>query len=87
MAGFIRLNFLTQLKIEFLLPFTGCRKVLGKMPGSVERSISTTFLFSPPLFPLLDIPFSLETYNPSFYDDALESGRMKTINIKPWIAH
>ena len=29
-----RLSFITQFKIEFLLPFTGCRKVLGKMPGS-----------------------------------------------------
>ena len=28
-----RLNFMTQFKIEFLLPFTGCRKVLEKMPG------------------------------------------------------
>ena len=29
-----RLSFITQFKIEFLLPFTGCRKVLGKMPES-----------------------------------------------------
>ena len=28
-----RLSFITQFKIEFLLPFTGCRKVLGKMPA------------------------------------------------------
>ena len=27
-----RLSFITQFKIEFLLPFTGYRKVLGKMP-------------------------------------------------------
>ena len=27
-----RLSFITQLRIEFLLPFTSCRKVLGKMP-------------------------------------------------------
>ena len=27
-----RLNFITLFKIEFLLPFTGCKKVLGKMP-------------------------------------------------------
>ena len=27
-----RLSSITQFKIEFLLPFTGCRKVLGKMP-------------------------------------------------------
>ena len=29
-----KLSFITQLKIEFLLPFTGCRKVHGKMPAS-----------------------------------------------------
>ena len=29
---FMRLSFITQFKIEFLLPFTDCRKVLGKMP-------------------------------------------------------
>ena len=27
-----RLSFITQFKIDFLLPFSGCRKVLGKMP-------------------------------------------------------
>ena len=27
-----RLSFITQFKLEFLLPFTSCRKVLGKMP-------------------------------------------------------
>ena len=27
----MRLSFKTQFKIEFLLPFTGSRKVLGKM--------------------------------------------------------
>ena len=27
-----RLSFITQFKIEFLLLFNGCRKVLGKMP-------------------------------------------------------
>ena len=27
-----RLNFITQFKIEFLLSFSGCRKVLGKIP-------------------------------------------------------
>ena len=29
---FMRLSFITQFKIEFLLLFTGCRKVLGKIP-------------------------------------------------------
>ena len=32
MGSFMRLSFITPLKIEFLLLFTGCRKVLGKMP-------------------------------------------------------
>ena len=27
-----KLSFITQFEIEFLLLFTGCRKVLGKMP-------------------------------------------------------
>ena len=27
-----RLSFIIAFKIEFLLPFNGCRKVLGKMP-------------------------------------------------------
>ena len=28
-----RLSFITQFKIEFLPPFTGCGKVLGKIPA------------------------------------------------------
>ena len=28
-----RLSFITQFKTEFLLPFTGCRKLIGKMPA------------------------------------------------------
>ena len=32
--GFYGIEFITQVKIEFLQPFTGCRKVLGKMPDS-----------------------------------------------------
>ena len=31
-----RLIFITQSKIEFLLPFIGCRKVLGKMSDRVK---------------------------------------------------
>ena len=34
MVGSLILSFLTEVKIEFLLPFTGCRKVLAKMPVS-----------------------------------------------------
>ena len=34
METFMRLSFLTQFKIEFLKLFTGCRKVLWKMPDS-----------------------------------------------------
>ena len=29
-----RLSFVAQFKIKFLLPSTGCRKVLGKMPDN-----------------------------------------------------
>ena len=29
----MRFRFITQIKIEILLPFTGCSKVLEKMPG------------------------------------------------------
>ena len=32
-----RLSFITQFKIEFLLLFTGCRKVLGKMPELIYQ--------------------------------------------------
>ena len=32
------LSFITQFKIEFLLPFTGCRKVLGKMPERIKKN-------------------------------------------------
>ena len=31
-----RLSFITQFKVEFLLPFTGCRKVLGKMSVHIK---------------------------------------------------
>ena len=30
-----RSSFITLFKIEFLLPFTSCRKGLGKMPGGI----------------------------------------------------
>ena len=30
-----RLSFITQFKIEFLLPFTGWREVVRKMPGQL----------------------------------------------------
>ena len=33
-----RLSFITRFKIEFLLPFAGHRKVLGKMPVSINNS-------------------------------------------------
>ena len=32
-----RLSFITQFKIEFLVPFTGCRKVLRKMPTDEQN--------------------------------------------------
>ena len=34
-----RLSYITHFKIEFLLPFTGCREVLGKMPGLVFQYV------------------------------------------------
>ena len=34
----MRLRFITQFKIEFLLPLSGCRKVLGKMPAGPIQS-------------------------------------------------
>ena len=37
-----RLRFITQFKSEFLLLFTSCRKVLGKMPGYSIFSIEST---------------------------------------------
>ena len=33
-----RSSFITQFKIEFLLPFTGCEKGLGKMPAIPKGS-------------------------------------------------
>ena len=33
-----KLNFITQFKIDFLLPFTAFRKVLGKMPDKVGEA-------------------------------------------------
>ena len=36
-----RLNFITQLTIDFLQSFIGCRKVLGKMPESKLRPADT----------------------------------------------
>ena len=35
-----RLSFLTQFKIEFLLSFTGRRKVLGKMPVVISINVT-----------------------------------------------
>ena len=34
-----RLGFIAQFKIEFLLLFTGCRKVLGKMPDPKVKTL------------------------------------------------
>ena len=33
-----RLSFITQFKVQFLVPFTGYKKVLGKMPDSTLKS-------------------------------------------------
>ena len=32
-----RLSFITQFKIEFLLPFTSCRKACGKIPADEQN--------------------------------------------------
>ena len=37
-----RLSFITQFKVEFLLRFTDCRKVLGKMPDSKLFDVAVT---------------------------------------------
>ena len=37
------MSFKTQFIIEFFLPFTGCRKVLGKMPDIPMLAIKTIF--------------------------------------------
>ena len=39
-----RLSFITQFKIEFLLPSLGCRKVLGKMPAHDQPDNEIFFL-------------------------------------------
>ena len=35
-----RLTFITQFNVDFLLSFTGCKKVLGKM-SDIKSNIST----------------------------------------------
>ena len=65
----------------------------------MRKGVSPPFLFSlpcPPLTTFLISPFfrniqpaPVSSLHPSqenntFYDDTLESGRLKTINIKPW---
>ena len=42
-----RMSFTAPFKIELLLPFTGCRKVLGKMPARhllEKRSLLANYL-------------------------------------------
>ena len=44
------MSFITQFKIEFLLPFTGCRKVLRKMladPMLITASFTSSALILP----------------------------------------
>ena len=40
MGSFTRLGYIIQFKIEFLLPFTSCRKVLGKIPEKGMQKFS-----------------------------------------------
>ena len=57
----MRLSFTTQSKIEFLLLFTGCRKVLGKMPA--HTSCSTVWLYQLLLKTLYMIALSGKEFN------------------------
>ena len=38
------ISFKTQLKIEFLLPFTGRRKELQKMPGFIMKILPMEYV-------------------------------------------
>ena len=42
----MRLSFKTQFKIEFLLPFTGSRKVLGIMPANIGAFLRVNLSFN-----------------------------------------
>ena len=44
MGNFMRLSFIIHFKIEFLLPFTGCGKVLGKMPEKGLTLVLSPFI-------------------------------------------
>ena len=46
----MRLTFITPFKIEFLLPFTGCRKVLGKMTAT-KYLMNYTLFYKQRFFP------------------------------------
>ena len=57
-----RMSFTAQFKIELLLPFTGCRKVLGKMPARhllEKRSLLANYLHKSILHLGKTINFSL----------------------------
>ena len=56
-----RLSFITQFKIEFLLPSTGCRKVLGKMPDLK----TTAFLIMETKIPIVLLNY-LSHFNKNF---------------------
>ena len=50
LGSFMRLTFITPFKIEFLLPFTGCRKVLGKMTAT-KYLMNYTLFYKQRFFP------------------------------------
>ena len=57
-----RMSFTAQFKIELLLPFTSCRKVLGKMPARhllEKRSLLANYLHKSILHLRKTINFSL----------------------------
>ena len=40
------MSFITQFKIEFLLPFTGCRNVFGKMHANKSKGFHKIYSVS-----------------------------------------
>ena len=48
------MRFITQLKIEFLLPFTGCTKVLGKIPVNAFNSVTFYHFLLPSVEQLIE---------------------------------
>ena len=56
-----RLSFITQSKIEFLLPFTDCRKVLGKIPDHTD-TLTVTYKYIQTKYQNPDMAWSWNLY-------------------------